>query len=235
MVSVMLVNNELGTVQPVKEISEAVRQINADTLLHTDAVQAYTKIKTDVRELGVDMMTMSGHKIHALKGTGAVYIKKGTKIEPLIYGGGQESGLAPGTEPVPGILSFAAAARAAFAAAGGEKEEKLRGRIIDALGTLPEFCVVSRGDIPYIFMVSLKGLRGETVLHYLEERGICVSTGSACSKGKPSRVLSELGLEKDVLDGALRISLSRFTTQDDAKRLIEALSQAPGALVKKKR
>jgi cysteine desulfurase len=233
LVSVMYVNNELGTLQPVKDIAAAVKRRNFDTLVHTDAVQAYTKIKINVRELGVDMLTLSGHKIHALKGSGAIYIKKGTKIAPLIFGGGQEEGLAPGTEPVPLIASFAAAAKAAEKSENFERVSELRDYALEELAlNCPDIRVISRGDVPHIFMVSLPGFKGETVLYFLEQQGIFVSTGSACSRGKPSHVLSELGLEKEVIEGALRISLSRFTTKEETQKLVCALSEAPRRLVK---
>ncbi len=234
-VSVMLVNNELGALQPVAKIAAAVKRKNPKTLVHTDAVQAYTKIKTNVRELCVDMMSLSGHKIHAFKGIGALYIKKGTKIEPLIFGGGQESGFAPGTEPVPGIMSLAAAAKAALASESCAAAARLRDRALDGLADCPEVKIISSGDVPHIFMISLEGYRGETVLHFLEERGIYVSTGSACSRGKPSHVLTEIGLPKSVLEGALRISVSRFTTEDEIDRLVAGIKDAARALARGRR
>ena len=233
LVSMMLVNNELGTIQPVAETAKRVKALRPDVIVHTDAVQAYRKTDVNVRTLGVDLLALSAHKIHAYKGVGAIYIRRGTRIAPILTGGGQESGMAPGTEPVPLIAALAAAAKLPM------DEQTLRERkeyaIRAALGACPQAVLLSPGDAGGIFALSLPGLRGETVMHALEQRGICVSTGSACGRGKPSHVLAALPIDKAMATGMIRVSLSRDTTTDELDRFAAALAEVCTALTPKNR
>ncbi len=232
LVSLMLVNNELGTLQPVKEACRAVKRIRPEILFHTDAVQAYKKIPVNVRTLGVDLLSLSGHKVHAPKGIGALYVKKGVRLLPTVYGGGQERGLAPGTEPTPLIAALAAAAKAPV------EEAKLNELREYALARLAAVCpraeIVSPGEAGGIFALTVRGLRGETVMHALTQRGIYISTGSACGKGKPSHVFGSLPLERDALAGVMRVSVDAATTTADLDRFAATLAEVIEELRPKK-
>ena len=228
LVSVMLVNNELGTIQPVKAAAEAIRRTQCPALLHTDAVQGFLKVPFTPRDLGADLATISGHKVRAPKGIGALYIKKEriSKWKPLLSGGGQEGGLRSGTEPTAQIAALAAACRAW----GGE--EAIR-RIADvkeyALERLRAqvegLRVISGGDAPHICAVSLPGYPSEMLVRDLSDRGICVSSGSACHRGKPSHVFAALGLSKQEQMGVLRVSFGPDSTRRDAEALAGALAE----------
>jgi cysteine desulfurase len=227
LVSIMLVNNETGAAQPVAEAVRAIKRVGCPALFHTDAVQGFLKVPFTPVELGVDLLTVSGHKIGAPKGIGALYIREGLKVPPLLRGGGQERGLRSGTEPTAQIAAFAAACAEGqenFAARTARmrqiKEETLR-MLADAL---PELKVVSAGDAPHICAVSLPGYPSEMLVRELSDRGVYVSSGSACHKGKPSHVFAALGLPKRTLMGVLRISFSPENTQADAKALTDALT-----------
>lgn len=226
LVSVMLANNELGTVQPVAEIAGELKRRKSRALLHTDAVQAFCKIPFSVKSLGADLVAVSGHKVHAPKGVGALWVRKGVKLSPITYGGGQEKGLAPGTEPVPLIAAFGAAVAARDKSG---RAVKLKEYALSLLERIDGLKVISRGDTG-VCMVSLPGFRSETLLHRLSAEQIYVSSGSACGRGKPSHVLKALGLEAKTLDGALRISFSAYNTEEDAVRLASALERAAGEL-----
>ncbi len=222
LVSMMLVNNELGTLQDVAGAARLLRERESSALLHTDAVQGFLKLPFTPKELGVDLLTVSGHKIGAPKGIGALYIRKGLRFPPLLLGGGQEEGERSGTEPTSQIAALAAAC----AAWREEDRETLRERKEEALTLLkevPGLHVVSPGDAPHILAVSLPGFPSEMLVRALSDAGICVSSGSACHKGKPSHVFAALGLEKRVLMGVLRISLSPTTQAADLAELKKAL------------
>lgn len=229
LVSMMLVNNELGTVLPVAEAAKAIRRSGCPALLHCDAVQGFLKVPFTPKQLGVDLLTISGHKIHAPKGIGALYIRRGVKLPPLLTGGGQEEGLRSGTEPTAQIAAFAAAAKAGkltlerdltwMAARKAQAVEKLTAAV-------PELQVIGKGTAPHILAVSLPGYKSEVVVRFLSDRDICVSSGSACHRGKPSHVYAALGLPKKILDGALRISFSYDTTPEDVDALVEGLRAA---------
>ena len=233
LVSLMLVNNELGTVQPVAEAARLVKRIRPDILVHTDAVQADRKMPVNVRTLGVELLSLSGHKIHACKGIGALYVRKGVRLAPVIYGGGQEKGIAPGTEPVPLIAALAAAASQPLAA---ETLNRLKDRVLSAVAEqCPQAEVLSAGEAGGICAITLRGFRGETVMHALEERGFYVSTGSACGKGKPSHVYASLPVDEAAKTGALRISVSQDTDPADIDRFAQALAEAVAALTPKRK
>ncbi len=228
LVSMMLVNNETGSIQPILEAASAIKRVGAPALLHCDAVQGFGKLDIKPAALGIDLMTASGHKIHAPKGIGFLYIKKGVHISPTVFGGGQQNGIRPGTEPVPAIAALSAAIKAlpdtnTQLAEMRElweytKESLLKTGFVD---------INSPDDaLPYVLNVSVTGYRSETLLHFLEARNIFVSSGSACSKGELSPTLTAMGLSKARIDSALRISFSRYNTKEDADRLCEALTVA---------
>lgn len=225
LVSVMLVNNETGAIMPVRSAADAIKAAGAPALLHCDAVQAFGKMPINVRELGVDMLSISGHKIHGPKGIGALYIRKGVTLKPFITGGGQERGMRSGTESVPLICGLDGAME--DMRIDLKKQRELWQYTRDIL-TQIDFVKVNSPDdcLPYILNVSVNGYRSETLLHFLESKNIFVSSGSACAKGNGSYVLSEMGLDKKRVDSAIRISFSRYNTKEDADRLRDALLEA---------
>ena len=212
LVSIMAVNNETGAVQPVQAAKRAVARAHSPALIHCDAVQAFGKMPLKPSALGVDLMSISAHKIHGIKGAGALYIKKGVKIAPLVYGGEQEGKLrAKALPPVEEELRQAT---------------ELRDCMLSIFSGIPEIAVNSPADaLPFITNISVLGRRSEPMLSFLSERGVYVSSGSACSKGKRSRVLSEMGLSAERLESPLRISFSRFTTKEEIDLLADALRQ----------
>jgi len=236
LVSVMYVNNEVGSVQPLEEIAAVLadfHQGGRKLLWHVDAVQAYGKLPMLPRELGVDLLSVSAHKVHGPKGVGALYVAPHTKLRPLLVGGGQEYGWRSGTENVPGIAGFgvAAAVIAREARSVSGKIFPLKKRLVDGiLDAVPD--AVLNGPpcyrenprcAPHIVNLSFPGLRGEIVLHTLEERGIYVSTGSACAsrKNPGSHVLKAMGITGDRLEGAVRFSLSPVTTEEEISYAVE--------------
>lgn len=233
LVSLMLVNNELGTVTPIREAADLIRRAGSPALLHCDAVQGYLKVPFTVQELGADFVVVSGHKIHAPKGVGALYVRNGVKLSPMIRGGGQENGQRSGTEATAQLAAFAAAAQAGFDRLTGDLAHMAELRAY-AAQTLRErvkgLVLVGEGTAPHILPISMPGYKSEVVLRFLSDRGIYVSSGSACHKGKPSHVYAALGLNKKVLDGVLRVSFSYDTTRADIDALAEGLAEAGGSL-----
>ena len=229
LVSLMLVNNETGAVTDIAEIAKAVKERSPDTLIHTDAVQAFLKVPFTARELGTDLLTVSGHKVHAPKGVGALYIRKGVNLPPLILGGGQERGKRAGTEATPLILAFAAAVDAARPAEDCERMRALRDAAAERLRAENPGLLILSGlgsGAPQILSLSLPGWRSETLMNFLEAREIYVSRSSACKKGERSYVLEAMGLAPEVIDGALRVSLSRETTEAEMNAFCAALKAA---------
>lgn len=228
LVSIMLVNNETGAIQPVQKASQFIKEANSPALLHCDGVQAFGKMPINLNALGVDLFTASGHKIHAPKGIGILFIKKGITVKPLITGGGQEKNMRSGTESVPLIYGL----KGAIDELGNISEnlEKQKQLWLYAKQTLCETGLVavnsSDGVLPYVLNVSVEGYRSETLLHFLEAQGVYVSSGSACAKGEGSYVLKETGLSKKRIDSALRISFSRYNTESDVDTLKSALIAA---------
>ncbi|MCQ2454563.1 MAG: cysteine desulfurase [Clostridia bacterium] len=223
LISLMTVNNETGAVTDIKKICEEVKDINPDILIHTDAVQGFLKVPLKAKTLGADMISISGHKIHAVKGIGALYVKKGIKIKPLIVGGEQESGKRAGTEALPQIAAFAAACKEDPEI---KKMAELKEYLTEELlKKIPEIEYI-KTDAPHILNISLIGYRSEVLMNYLETLGVFVSKSSACKQGKRSHVLEAIGLKNEYIDGALRIGISRFNTKDDIDALVNGLSDA---------
>ncbi|MDO5412711.1 MAG: cysteine desulfurase family protein [bacterium] len=232
LVTLMLVNNETGAVTDIGAIAKAMKKAGSQALLHTDAVQAFMKLPFTVKTLGADLVSVSGHKIHAPKGIGALYIKNGVKLKPYLLGGGQENGRRAGTEAMPQIAAFGAACQTAreHLQENYERMAALRQLAIDALRRdVPELVVIG-GGAPHILSISLPGWRSEVLMNYMEAREIYVSKSSACKKGGRSHVLEAIGLAPKVIDGAIRIGLSRFTTQEDILALCAALKEARSKL-----
>ena len=233
LVAMMLVNNELGTVLPVAETARAIRAARCPALLHCDAVQGFLKVPFTPEGLGVDTLAVSGHKVHAPKGIGALYIRRGLRLPPLIRGGGQEKGLRSGTEPTAQTAAFAAAVEAGRASL--ERDLAHMRELKDyAARTLreqvPGLELIGAGTAPHILPVTLPGSKSEVVLRFLSDRGIYVSSGSACHKGKPSHVYAALKLPKPQLDGILRISFSYDTAREDVDALVQGLKEAQAQL-----
>ena len=236
LVSMMLVNNETGAVLPVQRAFAMIKREHRDVITHCDAVQGFLKLPVNPEKLGADLLTVSGHKVHACKGIGALYHKKGIRLTPLWKGGEQEGTLRPGTESVPLIAGFGAAVqqlrgnlteRAEYAAG-------LRSALIGQLSSMNDVTVNSPADgSPYILSFSVKGLRSETMLHFLSEKGISVSSGSACAKGKQSGVLEQFGVKPDLADSTLRVSFCADNRPEDITVLCEALREAQARLVHK--
>ena len=232
LVSMMLVNNELGTVFPIAQCVQAVKDYDKGILFHCDAVQGFLKLPTVLTGLGTDLVTVSGHKLGAPKGVGALYVKKGVRLRPLLTGGGQEEGLRSGTEATAQIAGFAEACRQIMADRTRlERMQAIKDYALDRLkAEIPKLEVISTGDAPHICAVTLPGYKSEVVVRVLGDQGVCISSGSACHKGKPSHVFAALGLPKPWLDGALRISFSPDSTRDEADRLVSALKGAADRL-----
>ena len=224
LVSMMLVNNELGTLQPVREAAQAIKDAHCPALLHCDAVQAFLKVPFTPKALGVDLLTISGHKIRAPKGIGAQYIRKGLDVKPLLLGGGQENGLRSGTEPTAQLAALAAACTAWDPDAPARMSE-VKAHALEVLSAVPGLEIISAGDAPHICAVALPGYPSEMLVRDLSDRGIYVSSGSACHKGKPSHVFAALGLPKRTLMGVLRISFSPDSVKEEADALADALTE----------
>ena len=236
LVTVMLVNNETGCIFPVREVAEGLKEMRLMALLHTDCVQAFGKMEIDVTELGVDLLTASGHKIHGPKGIGFLYKRKGlNNIKPVIHGGGQEKGLRSGTESVPLIAALGGAVDELKITASLKTMKELHAYAVERLGGLDGLVINTpdRDILPYIINISVIGYRSETLLHFLEQQDIFVSSGSACAKGKGSYVLTEMGLSADLTDSALRISFSKNNTFEDIDSLCDALTVAQATLRRK--
>lgn len=226
LVSVMMVNNETGAIFPIEKAAKLIRAKNPKTLIHCDGVQAFGKLPLKVARWDIDLMSISGHKICAPKGSGALYIRRGVRILPLIYGGGQEKGLRSGTESVPMIAALGAACQKLN---GHIKENYdhaagLKAYLVKKLSEIEQVCINSpENGSPYICSFSVPGYRSETMLHFLESRGVFVSSGSACSKGAVSPVLTSMGLPKSITDSALRVSTIYYTQEQEIDQLIDAL------------
>lgn len=224
LVSVMCVNNETGAVMPVSEIFSAVKDKNSEVICHTDAVQAFGKIALNARRLCADLITVSAHKVHAPKGCGALYIKKGVRIVPHQYGGEQEKKIRPGTEALPLIASFGVACEEFKIEENYQNISELNEYARQKLKSIDGVSINSpENALPYVLNISAGRVRSETMLHFLEEFDVFVSSGSACAKGKPSHVLSAMGLSRERADSALRISFSKYNCKEDIDVLCKCI------------
>lgn len=230
LVSVMYVNNEVGSVQPVDEAAGIVKAYNREIVFHVDAVQGFGKYRIYPKRSKIDLLSISGHKIHGPKGTGVLYISEGVKIKPIVFGGEQQKNIRSGTENVPGIAGLALAAKEIYT----DLEEKvarmreLKKHFIEGVTKLEDTTVHGLYDetsAPHIISVGFAGVRSEVLLHALEEKGICVSSGSACASNHPaiSGVLKGIGAGKEYLDATLRFSMSEFTTREEIDYTLETL------------
>lgn len=231
-VSVMYVNNEVGAVEPIEEISRIVKKKNPKTLLHVDAIQAYGKFLIRPKKQGIDLMSVSGHKIHAPKGVGFLYINSGVKVKPLIYGGGQQNNMRSGTENVPGVAGLGVAAKEMYTnhAEKIARITELKDYMTDRLGEIEGTVVNSKKgseSAPQIVSVSFAGVRSEVLLHALEDKGIYVSSGSACSAHHPgiSGTLKGIGVDPKLLESTIRISFGMFNTKEEIDYCIETLKE----------
>lgn len=227
LVSVMAVNNELGTIEPVAEIAAILKRKKSKALFHVDAVQAFGKLDLSPKKLGCDLMTVSAHKIHGPKGAGALWIRPGVTLRPRTFGGEQQNGLRPGTEPTVAIAGFAGAATMLQPVKNLPRVTALCDRFVKSLRQMPEVQINSADDaLPYIVHLSLPGWPAETVLNFLSDCGVYVSSGSACAKGHRSPVLAAAGLDPARLESSLRISLSDTTTEEELDFCLQQLQAA---------
>lgn len=232
LVSVMHVNNEVGAIQPVGEIGKYIKTINPKVVYHVDAIQAFGKMEIRPKKEHIDILTVSGHKIHGSKGSGFIYIKKNTKINPIISGGGQQDGIRSGTENVPGIAGIGQAAKDCYdnLEQNVRRMTELKDYLIDRLSEIEGVTINSRKGnegAPHIVSASFRGVRSEVLLHALEDKGIYVSAGSACSSNRPSisRTLKAMNIDKDLLGSTIRFSFSEFNTKEEIDYCMEQLNQ----------
>ena len=226
LVSIMMVNNEVGSVMPISAMAKLTHKVCPEAIFHTDAVQGFLKVPFSAKTLGADLISVSSHKIHGPKGAGALYLSPRLKsFPPLILGGGQEGGLRSGTEAMPAILGFAAAA-AAGAATWKEdtcREQELLTAFVAQVSDLEGIRINGAHEAPHILSLSIPGLPTQNSINLLQDAGICVSAGSACAKGHRSHVLTAMRLSPEVMDGSFRISLSRCTTQQEMDALLTVI------------
>lgn len=231
LVSIMHVNNEIGTIQPIRKIAELIKEENPLSFFHVDGVQAFGKIYSNLNEWPIDLYSISGHKIHGPKGIGALYVQKGTNLKPLIDGGGQEIKLRSGTENIPAISGLAEAVKKLPQFSKENKFDKAmaerRTYLLDQLKQIKDVVINSPlNGAPHIVNFSIPGIKGETMLHALESQGIYIATGSACSsKSKGSRIINACGLAQQRSESALRVSFNRKITDDDLDYFIKVLNE----------
>lgn len=230
LVSIMQVNNEVGAIQPITEIGKIIKEVNPKVIFHVDAIQSFGKMDIKPKKDNVDILSVSGHKIHGPKGIGFVYIKKNTKLNPIILGGGQQMGVRSGTENVPGIAGIGQAAKDCYDSLEEtvEKITNLKDYLIEKLEKMEGVTINSqKGDegAPHIVSVSFSGVRSEVLLHALEDRGVYISAGSACSSNKPaiSATLKAMGVAKELLDSTVRFSFSKTNTIEEIDYAAEQL------------
>ena len=232
LVSVMHTNNEVGAVQPIEQAGALIKRMNPNTLFHVDAVQGFGKFRIYPKRMNIDLMSVSAHKIHGPKGVGFLYISEKAKVRPIIFGGGQQKGMRSGTENVPGIAGMAKAVEEIFT----DFEPKIhylysiKQKFIDGVRTIDGIRIngpEGREGAPHVVSVSIQGVRSEVMLHALEDKGIYVSAGSACSSNKPaaSATLKAIGVEKQYLDSTLRFSFSLYTTEAEIDYTIQCMKE----------
>ena len=235
LISVMAVNNEIGTIQDIDSLRQIVREKNSPALVHVDAVQAFGKIPLNPKKSGIDLMTVSSHKIHGPKGVGALFVKQGTPIKGVSFGGGQEKDIRPGTEGMPAIAGFYGAVKEMNVKSNLMKVTGLRDGFVNKLRQIEGISINSPDDaLPFIVNISADGLRSETVLNFLSDMEIYISSGSACAKGHKSHVLTAMGLDDRRIDSSLRVSLSRMTTEAELDYFIEGIKMAMKVIMRRK-
>lgn len=226
LVSIMHTNNETGAINPIREIATGAKRKNPKVIVHTDAVQAFGKTEIKVSKLFVDLLTISSHKIHGPKGVGALYIKKGVRVLPRTFGGKQEKKIRPGTEALPLIGAFSVAISELDVQKNTKIARELKTYLAEKLSSMDGVTIISpENSSPFILNFSVSGIRSETMLHHLAAKGVYVSSGSACSKGAKSHVLSALGIEDNIADSAIRVSFCKHNTTDDCDALIEGIRE----------
>lgn len=242
LVSIMYVNNEVGAIMPITEIGKYIKQMNPNAIYHVDAVQAFGKMDIKPRKDNIDLMTVSGHKIHGPKGIGFIYIKKNTKISPIIFGGGQQEGIRSGTENVPGIAGIGQASKECYdnLLLSVSHMTALKDYLVDKLSEIEGVTIHSRKGTkgaPHIVSAGFMDVRSEVLLHALEEKGIYISAGSACSSNKPtvSATLKAMKIDKDLLESTVRFSFSKFNTMEEIDYCVEQLKNLLPVLRRYKR
>ena len=228
LVSVMMVNNEVGSVMPISQMVKLTHRICPDAIFHTDAVQGFLKIPFQAKTLGADLISVSSHKIHGPKGAGALYICPRLKsFPPLLLGGGQESGYRSGTEGTPAIFGFAAAAAAVSETVRQDtaREKELIAQLAGKLSALPGVVINGAHEAPHILSVSVPGVPTQNSINILQDAGICVSAGSACAKGHRSHVLTAMGIRPEVIDCTFRVSLCKDTTREELDTLVKTIEE----------
>ena len=232
LVSIMHVNNEIGAVEPIEQAAELIAKKAKNALFHVDAIQSYGKYRIIPKKIGIDLLSVSGHKIHGPKGSGFLYVKSKTKIKPILFGGGQQKGMRSGTENVPAIAGLAEAAEEAYEhlEENVSKMRALKAMLLEGISSIPDVTVNGLTDersAPHILSVSVKDVRSEVLLHSLEEKEIYVSAGSACSSNKPSisRTLKNIGVKEYLLDATIRFSLCEANTEEEIKAAAAAMQE----------
>lgn len=232
LVSIMHTNNEIGSLMPIAEAGALIKRVNPNTLFHVDAVQGYGKCHIYPKRMGIDLLSVSSHKIHGPKGIGFLYVNEKVKIRPILFGGGQQGGMRSGTENVPGIAGMGKAVEEIYRNLDEDIDRMydLKEYFVKGVSALPEVRVnglTGRDSAPHVVSVSVRGIRAEVLLHELESHGIYISAGSACSAHKPtpSATLQAIGVEKELLDSTVRFSFSVFTTKEELDYCLEVLSE----------
>jgi len=230
LVSIMHTNNEVGSLQPIEEAGAMIKGMNPRVLFHVDAVQGYGKFRILPKKMHIDLLSVSGHKIHGPKGIGFLYVDEKVKIRPILFGGGQQSGLRSGTENVPAIAGLAKSVELVYRDLDREvsKLYQLKEAFVEGIRKIPDTVVnghPGRDGAPHVVSVSFKGVRSEVLLHALEDKGIYVSAGSACSahKPQPSATLQAMGIDKELLGSTIRFSFSVFTTMEEINYTLQTL------------
>lgn len=230
LVSMMHVNNEIGAVEPIEEAARLIKQQNPNCLFHVDAIQSYGKFRIFPKRMGIDLMSVSGHKIHGPKGSGFLFVREKVKVKPIVLGGGQELGMRSGTENVPAIAGLAKAIEIVYSNLDREVEElyRIKEAFVEGVKQIPDVFVnghSGRDGAPHVVSVSFQGVRSEVLLHALEDKGVYVSAGSACSahKPQPSATLQAMGIDKELLGSTIRFSFSAFTTMDEISYTLQCL------------
>ena len=228
LVSVMMVNNEVGSVMPISQMAKLTHKLCPDAIFHTDGVQGFLKIPFQAKTLGADLISVSSHKIHGPKGAGALYISPRLKsFPPLLLGGGQEGGYRSGTEGTPAIFGFAAAAEATYKTFREDisREKEMISFLAEKLSSLPGVVINGAHEAPHILSISIPGVPTQNSINILQDAQICVSAGSACAKGHRSHVLTAMGISPEIIDCTFRVSLCKDTTMDDLFQLVRAIEQ----------